>query len=742
MTKLFKNSKQILAVVMAFAILAVSLFAGGIVAGAEGTAASLCNGSAVMFWDGTNDSKLADNGETGTAEDPIIVDNAAELNYMANYLKGADVSGKYYKMADGIKYMFLQPQSVAVTDSDANGVYDILELADGNATRTYFEETITPLNWSSRDVETWFANNFDGNGVTFVGMYSKSRSAGLFPTADGGASFKNFAVVNSYIHGALVYNSSNGKWEGQCRTGAIVGGTCGIGYGAKVAGELNFDSVMVVNNFIRGELSTTAAGILWGACNAEEVGHISNAVVYGNVGYYGARETAESTWVPIALFNGNADGSTANTVTDSVILGTTPYPVTYTGKNTAGKECFSNVITDANVSPWDDKANYDDENMISVEGRTPYSIINEYKSMFSAFHGELVSVNNDSTHSFECEDCGFIYYGGVAGHNWNEDYVCADCGYECKHTDVSFNENFAGDCVTEPGTLTVCNNCGWTEHIKSGPAPGHTLEWVDEIIADCDSTGREGYWHCTVCDGNFVGEAADVVKASMDTSIANPDETLLIPLAPHAAFDRTGEDETVTIIVAGNDGHYWECYTCEGKLLAVESDTIASEGKVKKHKYDEGVCVDCGWECPEHTYEATGRVLVAGSCTVDREEELKCTNCGDIQSNVITASHNIVKVEEIKATDKLEGTKAHYECTECKELYTDAEGKNKATMASLVIPKELPDEYKNVVVGGNSVGNLNTDTSSKSPSTSDSFASVVALAALAGAAIVFARKVK
>ena len=732
MTKLFKNGKQILAMVIAFAVVAVSLFAGSIVAGAEGTAASLCNGTGVMFWDGTYDDKLADNGETGTAENPIIVDNAAELNYMANRLNGASVSGKYYKMADGIKYMFLQPQSVAVIDSDGNGVYDILELADGNATKKYFEETEGLLNWSSRDAETWFANNFDGNGVTFVGMYSVSRSAGLFPTADGGASFKNFAVINSYIHG-------NG---GQSRTGTIVGGTCGINYGAKVAGELNFDNVMVINNYLRAQLGLTAGGILWGACNAEEVGHINNAVVYGNVGYFGTQGAAEDTFVPLCLFNGNVNGATMNTVTNSVILGTTPYPNTYTGKNACGVECFENVITDADVAPWDDKANYEDTDMLSVEGMSPYSIINKYKSMFSAFHGELVAVNDNKTHSFVCDDCGFVFYGGVAGHNWNEDYTCADCGYECKHTDVSFNGNFAGDCVTEPGTMTVCNDCGWYEHIKSGPAPGHTLEWVDEIIADCDSTGREGYWHCTVCDGNFVGEEVDAVKAAMDTSIANPDEALLIPVAPHAAFDRTGEDDTVKIVVAGNDGHYWECYTCEGKLLAVESDTIASEGKVKKHKYDSGVCVDCGWECPEHDYQPTGKVLVPGSCTVDREEELKCTNCGDVVSKVIVAGHKIVKVEEIKATDKLEGTKAHYECTECKELYTDAEGKNKATMASLVIPKELPDEYKNVLVGGNNAGNLNTDTSNKSPSTSDSFASVVALATLAGAAIVFARKVK
>ncbi len=763
MSKLFKNSKQILALVIAFAILAVSLFAGSIVASAEETAeeavAPLCGGSKTLFWDGTYDSNLADKGETGDKNNPIIIDNAAELNYMSNHLTGSTTKGKYYKMADDIKYVILQPQSVASVDNDANGVYDILELADGNATKTFFEETITPVNWSSRDAETWFANHFDGNGVIFVGMYSKSRSAGLFPTADGGASFSNFAVVNSYIHGALKYNSSNGKWEGQCRTGSIVGGTCGVGYGAKVSGDLNFDNVMVINNYLRAELSTTAAGILWGACNDEEIGHINNAVVYGNVGYFGKPDA--TTLTPLHLFNGNKNGADPNTVTNSVILGTTPYPSSY-AKNTAGVECFENVITDANVAPWDKSADYKDTDLLSVADLSGYKIVEKYKDMFKTFHGEIVALQDVATHGFECEDCGYKFLG-ASTHNWNEDYVCADCEYVCIHTDATFDDNFAGDCVTDPGTKWHCNLCGRTDYTSSNPAPGHDLEWVDEIVADCENTGREGYWHCTVCGSNFAGDKdmqADLIKAPMDTSVDNPDAELVTPIAPHAAFDRTGEDEIVKVVVVGNDGHYWECYTCDGKLLAVESDNIASEGKLKKHKYDAGVCVDCGWECPEHDYQPSGKVLVIGSCTEDRVEELKCTNCGDIDQKVIPSGHKIEKMAEVKATDRLEGTKEHYACVVCKEIYTDAEGKEKATEASLVIPKVLPAGYENIVTGtnnGNTTNNgtnnnvannnnvsenINADTSTTSPSTRDSVAAVVALATLAGAAIVFARKVK
>lgn len=116
------------------------------------------------------------------------------------------------------------------------------------------------------------------------------------------------------------------------------------------------------------------------------------------------------------------------------------------------------------------------------------------------------------------------------------------------------------------------------------------------------------------------------------------------------------------------------------------------------------------------------------------------TICGKKTSKVTKpASHDIVKVDEVAATDKLEGTKAHYACSVCKEIYADAEGTTKITKAELVIPKTLPAGYENVVVGGS----VNTDTGLKSPSTRDNTAfAVAAIAALSGVAFVIIRKAR
>ncbi len=745
MSKLFKNSKQILALVMAFAVLAVSLFAGGIIVSAEEgeevVKTPLCGGT-TLFWDGTEDSKLADNGETGADWDhAIIIDDAKELNYLINKVEGKTAAGKlFYKMADGIDTIILQPESIATADADGNGVYDILELADGEETKAYFE-SITPTNWITRDNENWFAGGFDGNGVTIAGMYAIGCSSGLFPTADGGATFKNVAVTNSYIAGVLT--SPHGKTNGQCRTGAIVGGTCGIGYGAKVAGVVSFDSIIVANNYVYGERSQSAAAVIMGANNSEETIAVNNAAVYGNK--TGCKENTR----PLCLINGFDGAAEINTITNAIVLGTSPYSTSYK-ETTAGLDCFENVITDASAEPWDDKADYTDTDLKSVADLTKFEIAKEYADMFSVFHGELELVQTSKVHYYACADCGFTYSVGAAAHEWNVD-TCVICEYHCYHNEEGFyveGEHRDATCTTKEAVVSYCNNCDWNDTVEVGPAPsGHQLEWVEEIPAGCynsdvSAQGRKGFWHCTVCGGMFIEETEADAKMSenpvgkyLDSEEIPEVEELIIPLGKHNATNR----ENGSIQVYNNEtGHWWICYTCEGRLNAVESRNLAEEGVVKKHKYEDAVCVDCGWECTEHNYEATGKLAVVGTCFVDEESEYKCTICG-YKKSVVTAvaGHKVEKVAEVAATDKIEGIKEHYKCTVCKKVYLDAEGTKEATTAELIIAKTLPAGYENVVIGG---GNMNTDTSNKSPSTGDNVASVLAVAALAGAVLVFARK--
>ena len=761
MSKLFKNSKQIMAVVMAFAILAVSLFAGSIVASAESTE-SLCVGTRIEYWDGTASNSFTKGA--GTADNPYIIENAKQLNWVCT---ASDVAseGKYYKVDPEIKAFILQPQSIvtALGGDDA-----FINVASAAETKELFEVKAAGQqlkNWLANGNSKVFAGNFDGNGVAIYGCYADDALRGtqqcaLFPILDGngvglpdeGATetptvIKNFALRNSYFKGGrrVAAISSTAWWA--------KGGT-------KINGFIEAEYIELANCFLVGQDLLTKDGSIhtWNATsrNAEMAvafGSMGNDAVkadhlsiYGNDAEYRMYGAANATTYAVEATMGfdrfasdNRQGTTnANygELHNSIVLGTA---VSGLNTNNADVTYVSNVYTDVKTTL---KGVTVVENGFGDEGQAAMTeldwdtdwFMGQYGPIFRSFHGKFSLVKTNTTHYTACEDCGYKSYGGEVEHNWNDTYACTVCGWQCEHGSQTVGEFREGDCVTKDGYYTECHYCTWGSVEYVGTVDGHKLTWVDEILADCENTGREGYYHCSVCNGNFQADSDEAAKwASMDTNILDPETELLTPIAPHNATNR--EDGSILVVQDGNNGHYWICYTCDGRLLAVEKDKYAEEGQIKKHKYEDGVCVDCGWECPEHNYQPTGIVAVPGTCEIDREEELKCTNCGDKKTKVTPAAHKIVKFDEIPANDKLEGTKAHYECTQCKEIYLDAEGKTKATAASLVIPKVLPKEYQNQIQG-------NIDTSDKSPSTGDSVASVLAVAAFAGAAFVMARKIK
>lgn len=68
-----------------------------------------------------------------------------------------------------------------------------------------------------------------------------------------------------------------------------------------------------------------------------------------------------------------------------------------------------------------------------------------------------------------------------------------------------------------------------------------------------------------------------------------------------------------------------------------------------------------------------------------------CTKCGEEVSRVAKTidklAHTIVAVAEVPATTEADGVAAHYECSVCHKLFSDAEGNNETTAEALVIPQ-------------------------------------------------------
>lgn len=810
MAKVFKNSKTVLSVALALAVLAVSLFTG-IVINTE--AACVPSGSKTVYWNGRTDSDLADgdSNQTGAdADHAIIIDSAEELAYLATSTY-ADTNGKYFKVADDIGKIVLQNQTMGAA---------ILDLDSATAVKDYFESTLANNKaafnrWASRGwspTRLCFSGNFDGNGVEIYGMYNTTGDAndnysgetnsggGLFSVADG-ATISNLTIKNSYTNLGEGTNTFR-DWS----FGLIVS----FGADADNGSDFNLiNNCTVANNYVYKKIGSGAlarAGLVVGAGNADKANQsnafvLQNILVYGNIAKGCIIDTDEE--YNLGVTGGQMSGAPfvcdaykaaypdwvvdntymATGLADSIILGTPLLPTNNAGTiikqgqwtvlnaMNSGNNNIKNVYTDWDVNKITDHNNFKKDfflancgNVISASDATGAAAANleldwsvwiasvdGYPELRAA-HGEIKLTQTSTEHYYACVDCGYRFlYGEQVAHEWDND-TCTVCEYSCHHNEEGFyvpDEHRPATCISREAMVSYCNNCDWNQTDEFGSAPtGHALEWVEEIPAGChangvEAEGRKGFWHCTECGGMFIEETEAEAMWSAN-SIGNylvgeeipVIDSLIIPLGNHSAVNRA--DGSIMIKPEGAEGHYWICYSCDGKLEAVESEEVAEEGTLTKHNFSKSICIDCGWKCTEHDYKATGVVAVAGTCYVDHEEEYKCTICGDIQ-NVVTqpAGHKVVKIDEVPATDRLEGMKEHYECSVCHEIYVDAEGKTKATTAELIIAKTLPAGYENV-----QIGNLNTDNSGKSPATGDNLAAVIAVAALAGVALVATRKIR
>ena len=99
---------------------------------------------------------------------------------------------------------------------------------------------------------------------------------------------------------------------------------------------------------------------------------------------------------------------------------------------------------------------------------------------------------------------------------------------------------------------------------------------------------------------------------------------------------------------------------------------------------------------PVHTHtpgEAVQENVVPASCTAagSYDEVVYCSECHEELSRetktIDMLAHTIVAVAEVPATTEADGVAAHYECSVCHKLFSDAEGNNETTAEALVIPQ-------------------------------------------------------
>ena len=230
----------------------------------------------------------------------------------------------------------------------------------------------------------------------------------------------------------------------------------------------------------------------------------------------------------------------------------------------------------------------------------------------------------------------------------------------CAHKNAKEVAAVASTCISQGnGAYTVCNDCGEVISGSNSKLPvdksnhAHTTK-VAAVTGNCITPGHDEYTICDDC--KVIISGSDVlVKGPHGSYINTLDEKYLKTAADcenAAVYYKSCEicgvaSETETFksgnplghdysaeLSNGDEGHWYECSRCSDKKDLV------------KHDYADGFCNICGYK-DNHV-------------------------------------HNLTLVEAVAATCTKDGSKAYYTCSECDDLFENADGtvkiKDKATL--------------------------------------------------------------
>ena len=277
---------------------------------------------------------------------------------------------------------------------------------------------------------------------------------------------------------------------------------------------------------------------------------------------------------------------------------------------------------------------------------------------------------------YKCSVCEKLYDDAEASNEFSE----ADVVVEAGHT-LSKVAAKAATCTTDGNIehykCSVCeklyddaeasNELSEAEVVVEA---GHKLDKVAAKAATCTTDGNIEHYKCSVCEKLY-----DDAEASNELSGAD-----VVVEASHTLSKVAAKAATCT--TDGNIEHY-KCSVCEKLYDDAEASNELSEAEV---------VVEAG-----HTLSKVG--AVAATCTTTGKiQHYTCEKCNKIfvdaeglaetTSEALTVaktSHKLTKVNEVAATCTVAGTKEHYTCNTCKQLFADASGQTVATAEGLAI---------------------------------------------------------
>ena len=272
---------------------------------------------------------------------------------------------------------------------------------------------------------------------------------------------------------------------------------------------------------------------------------------------------------------------------------------------------------------------------------------------------------------WQCTVCGGLFgdeamtilYGKIPSvaateeHTWSEwtgDFDCTKGGEQTRnctvcglketrtlpagHTWGEWEQTIAPGCTLAGEEHRLCTMCN-EEQVREVGALGHSLTYVSDVPATCTSGGVKEYYHCTLCDEDFLTEAGGAP--------ATADELRIEPLGHTVKLIEKAEP---TCTQEGVEQHY-KCTRCgalfedaEAKIpTSLQALTISANG----HAWGEWIYPD-GYSCDK------GGVVTH-----------KCSVCGHEESQTIAAGeHTWAEIAREEATCEEDGY-VDYKCSFC-----------------------------------------------------------------------------
>ena len=380
---ILKGEKKLLGIVLAVAVLLVSMFT--VLTGIDFAAFAAEYSANESLWTGsTSDSGYLSDG-SGTEGSPYIISTADQLVHL---IRNCDSSaGKYYQLKEGVDFYL----------SDIKGLSgDELTTALQNASYSYNAKT--------------FSGVLDGNGCTIYGLTRGSQyfgALGLFGAIDG-ATIKNLKIENAYISNQR--DADNNKNGVLAVLAATANGACTI------------ENVSVVDSTVLGD---SYAGGLIGIQNGTVA---VNNVIVANVALTGTNKNA--------LCVQGVTAATANWTNVAVLDCIMAFPSSWDANNTTAANIYTNCCTDS----------YSRKNVTLIDAETSVkgadaktamaglfttnnfvAVADDYVDL-ALFHNMGYKASGENEHTYTCLDdnCGVI--AGASQACTADNGVCTLCG--------------------------------------------------------------------------------------------------------------------------------------------------------------------------------------------------------------------------------------------------------------------------------------------------------------------------